>query len=343
MVISPDPIVAEIGPTTWRLQGRVGARNVYQYLVASDDRGELLLIDTGMSETPREVIIPALRSLGLREDDLAAIVVTHPDVDHQGGLAGLREVCANAVTACGFADQAMVSDPEKLLADRYACYDREHGIGPSVAELRWIRANYGARTEIDVTYSGGETIRVGDRALEVFAAPGHSAGHLALFERETGLLFSSDAVHWRACPGADGSPALCPTYEEVEDYLATIDMIESLAPSEMHSGHWPMRSGAEVMTFLGESRAFVEKVDAVVRHHLARPATLAELCRSVQAEAGPWDSEPEMLRFAVSGHLRRLLRRGVVETVETTTTPLRFRLRDPDSAVVPASSLERTA
>jgi glyoxylase-like metal-dependent hydrolase (beta-lactamase superfamily II) len=343
MVISPDPIVAEIGLTTWRLQGRVGARNVYQYLVGSEDRDELLLIDAGTSETPREVIIPALRSLGLREDDLAAIVVTHPDVDHQGGLAGLREVCTNAVTACGFADQAMVSDPEKLLADRYGCYDREHGIGPTVDELRWIRANYGAHTEIDVTFAGGETVRVGDRALEVLAAPGHSAGHLALFERETGLLFSSDAVHWRACPGADGSPALCPTYEEVEDYLATIDMIESLAPSEMHSGHWPMRSGAEVITFLGESRAFVEKVDAVLRHHLGQPATLAELCRTVQTEAGPWDSGPEMLRFAVSGHLRRLLRGGVIETVEPTRTPPRFRLRAADSAAVPASSLERTA
>ena len=87
-------------------------------------------------------------------------------------------------------------------------------------EIRWVRANYGARVEIDVTFSGGESLQIGSRRLEVAARarslrrpPGRCSS------RETGLLFSSDAVHWHACPAADGSPALCPTYEEVDDYL----------------------------------------------------------------------------------------------------------------------------
>jgi glyoxylase-like metal-dependent hydrolase (beta-lactamase superfamily II) len=326
-VSSEGAIVAEVAPSTWRLQGRVGERNVFQYLIAAEDRDQLLLIDTGLTETPRDVVIPALRSLGLREADVRLIVVTHPDVDHQGGLAGLREVCAAAVAACGFHDQAMVRDPEKLVADRYGCYERDHGIGLSADELRWCRDNYGAPADIDVTFSGGELVELGERRLEILAAPGHSAGHLVIHEPATGLLFSSDAVHWRACPGADGAPALCPTYEEVGDYLETIEMLEGLAPAELHSGHWPARSGDAVLGFLRESREFVERVDAVLSELLVRPATLAEACREVQAEAGPWDSEPEMLRFAVAGHLRRLLGSGAIETVESTTTPLRFRRR----------------
>lgn len=323
-----QPIVAEIGPSTWRLQGRVGERNVFQYLIASEGRDQLLLIDTGLTETPREVVIPALRSLGLRESDLKLIVVTHPDVDHQGGLAGLREACGQAVAACGFHDQAMVRDPEKLVADRYGCYEREHGIGLSAEELRWCRSNYGAPAEIDLTFSGGEVVELAERRLAVLAAPGHSAGHLVIHEPATGMLFSSDAVHWRACPGTDGSPALCPTYEEVGDYLATIEMLESLGLDELHSGHWPTRSGDEVIGFLRESREFVERVDSVLGELLARPATLLEACRQVQAEAGPWDSEPEMLRYAVAGHLRRMLAAGVIETVESMTTPVRYRRRD---------------
>jgi glyoxylase-like metal-dependent hydrolase (beta-lactamase superfamily II) len=188
-----------------------------------------------------------------------------------------------------------------------------------------VRARAGARVEIDLTLAGGERLHVGDRQLEVLRVPGHSAGHLALFEPETGLLFSSDAVHWKACPAADGSPALCPTYEDVDDYLRTIDTIESLEPAEMHSGHWPMRSGREVLTFLRESREFVEKVDSVLRERLQAPATLAELCEEVQGQAGPWDSEPGMLRFAVAGHLRRLVGSGSIEPVDVTTPPLRFR------------------
>jgi glyoxylase-like metal-dependent hydrolase (beta-lactamase superfamily II) len=330
MVSPQEPIAVEIGEDTWRLQGRVGPRNVYQYLVASADRDELLLIDTGTAETPREVVLPALRRLGLAASDLRLVVVTHPDVDHQGGLAGLREACENALAACGFADRAMVGDPEKLLADRYGCYV-EHALGMTADEIRWVRANYGARVEIDVTFSGGESLQIGERRLVVLPAPGHSAGHLVLFEPETGLLFSSDAVHWRACPAADGSPALCPTYEEVDDYMETIDLVESLAPSEMHSGHWPMRSGREVITFLDESRRFVAAVDAVLRARLAQPATLAELCQEVQLEAGPWDSGPAMLRFVVSGHVRRLLRVRAVEVIEADPRPPpRYRL-SPDA------------
>jgi glyoxylase-like metal-dependent hydrolase (beta-lactamase superfamily II) len=340
MVTPVGPILAEIGESTWRLQDRVGERNVYQYLLASADRDELLLIDTGTAETPRNVVVPALRRLALRETAMRLIVVTHPDVDHQGGLAGLREACENAVAACGFADRAMVADPEKLLADRYGCYSREHGIGLSAEELRWVRARSGARVEIDVTFSGRERVNVGERQLDVLRVPGHSAGHLALYEPDTGLLFSSDAIHWRACPAADGSPALCPTYEEVDDYLATIDTIESLAPAEMHSGHWPMRSGREVLTFLRESREFVEKVDLVLRERLREPATLAQLCEEVQAQAGPWDSEPGMLRFAVAGHLRRLVATGSAAPIDVTSFPLRFSTPARNEPATPTRDLE---
>lgn len=342
MVNASDPILVEIAENTWRLQGRVGPRNVYQYLIASEDRDELVLIDAGLAETPREVVLPALRHLGLAPSDLRMVVVTHPDVDHQGGLAGLREACENALTACGFADRAMVGDPEKLLADRYGCYV-EHALGMGADEIRWVRANYGARVEIDVTFSGGECLRVGDRRLDVHPAPGHSAGHLVLFEAEAGLLFSSDAVHWRACPAADGSPALCPTYEEVDDYLDTISLVEQLSPSEMHSGHWPMRSGQEVMGFLDESRLFVEAVDAVLKARLADPATLADLCQAVQLEVGPWDSEPGMLRFVVSGHMRRLLHLETVELIEAGNRPPRYRLSPGPQSPDPLANVEATS
>jgi hypothetical protein len=101
----------------------------------------------------------------------------------------------------------------------------------------------------------------------------------------------------------------------------------------MHSGHWPMRSGREVISFLDDSRGFVEAVDAVLRARLAEPATLAELCQQVQLEAGPWDSEPAMLRFAVAGHVRRLVQGGDVIAVEAGIRPPSYRL--PPNAEAP--------
>jgi glyoxylase-like metal-dependent hydrolase (beta-lactamase superfamily II) len=316
--------LTEIAAGTWRCESPVGPRNMFQYLIADGD--EAIVVDTGMTATPRDVIVPGMRAAGIDPGHVTMVVVTHPDLDHQGGLAGLREVLPNAVGACGFADRMMVAEPERLLTDRYGAFEVEHGVGYPDADKRWMRANYGAPAAVEVGLAGGETLAVGDRRLVARHAPGHSAGHLVLHEPATGLLFSSDAVHWRMCPAADGSPALPPTYEEVDDYLATIDLLESLAAAEVHSGHWPVRTGAEIAGFMAESRAFVAGMDSALEERLERPATLAELCEHADERMGPFGCAPVNLMFVVHGHVRRMLRSGKAGIVTAGERPPRYRL-----------------
>ncbi len=115
-----------------------------------------------------------------------------------------------------------------------------------------------------------------------------------------------------------------PTYEDVDAYLETIARVESLAPAELHSGHWPVAIGAEVGEFLGASREFVARLDDVLIERLARPATLAELCAEAERGLGPWDSPTHMLMFIVHGHIRRLIRARAVELLEPGVRPARY-------------------
>jgi glyoxylase-like metal-dependent hydrolase (beta-lactamase superfamily II) len=314
--------VVEIASRTWRIESLIGPRNLFQYLIAGDEAA--VILDTGTSATPRDEILPALRHLDLPAEAVRFIVVTHPDLDHQGGLAGLRDVLPRALTACGFADRGLVSEPERLISDRYGAYEVEHGLGYTEAEKAWIRERYGSPCSVDVTFAGGEEIELGGRRLAVLHAPGHSAGHLVVHESASGLMFTSDAVHWRWCPAADGSPALPPTYEDVDPYLETVGLIESLAPEELHSGHWPARSGAGVTSFLAESREFVDALDTALAVRLEIPATLRQLCEHVSVRLGPFGAEPVNLMFAVHGHLRRLLRTGLVRLLDPVEQPPRF-------------------
>jgi glyoxylase-like metal-dependent hydrolase (beta-lactamase superfamily II) len=270
-----------------------------------------------------------IESLGFAFGAVRFIVVTHPDLDHQGGLAVMRDAAPDAVTACGFLDRAMIRRPEQLLSDRYQQYMHEHGVGFDDVDVAWMRANYGGPVEIDLTLVGGERLSVGDRVLEVLPAAGHSAGHLMLFEPASRMLFCSDAIHSSMCPSVDGAPALCPTYEDVESYLETIARVESLAPAELHSGHWPVAVGAEVGEFLAASREFVARLDDVLLERLGggRQLTLGELCSSVEGELGPWDSPTHMLMFIVHGHIRRLVRARAVELVAPGVRPARYRVR----------------
>ena len=181
-----------------RIEARLGERNVFAYLLASGD--ELLLIDIGTAGMARDAILPAVERLGFSFDAVRFVVFTHPDLDHQGGLAVLGDAAPSAVTACGFLDRAMVRRPEQLVSDRYQQYTHEHGVGFDDVGVAWMRANYGGLVEIDLTFVGGERLRVGDRVLEVLPAAGHSAGHLMLFEPATRLLFCSDAIHTEHVP-----------------------------------------------------------------------------------------------------------------------------------------------
>ena len=315
--------VTEIADRTWRIESLIGPRNLFQYLIAGD--GAAVLVDTGTTETPREAILPAIRHVGLSPGAVRLMVVTHPDLDHQGGLAGLEEELPRALAACGFADRGLVADPERLVTDRYGAYETEHELGYSEESKARVRSLYGAPAAVDLTFSGGEEVDLGARRLRALHAPGHSAGHIVLHEEETGLLFTSDAVHWRMCPATDGSAALPPTYEDVDPYLDTIGLLESLAPAELHSGHWPVRIGPEITAFLTESREFVAALDGAIVDRLDGPATLWKLCLHVDAHLGPFGPDPVNLMFAVHGHLRRLLRRREVSLLDPTERPVRFR------------------
>jgi glyoxylase-like metal-dependent hydrolase (beta-lactamase superfamily II) len=142
--------------------------------------------------------------------------------------------------------------------------------------------------------------------------PGHSPGHLALFDERSGALFAGDCMQGSVYMGLDGTPKLCPTYTHVDDYLATAALIESLGPTELHGCHWPPQRGDQVSAFIAETREYVEHVDGLVRASLAsEPLTLSALVATVNKQLDPpWPEElaPELV-YSVHGHVERLVAR----------------------------------
>jgi glyoxylase-like metal-dependent hydrolase (beta-lactamase superfamily II) len=67
-----------------------------------------------------------------------------------------------------------------------------------------------------------------DWDLEVLHVPGHSLGHLAVFDPRQKAAFVSDAIHGSGCPKADGKMALPVTYFHISLYLSTLRHLETL-------------------------------------------------------------------------------------------------------------------
>jgi glyoxylase-like metal-dependent hydrolase (beta-lactamase superfamily II) len=294
----------EIYKNVYQIQSLFNGRNLFQYFFKAVQR---VLIDTGIAETPEKAIFPYLDQLGLGPQGISLAITTHADMDHQGGNDAIKRASPATWLACGEADRELVEDPRALYDRRYNHLMEEHGVGVGA----FPPPEAGNARKMDLTFSGGETLRLADDwRLEVLHVPGHSRGHLALYDRRHKAAFVGDAIHGGGCPKATGGMAIPVTYYKVDVYLSTLRYFETLPVDVAYSGHWPVMRGEEFQDFIAESRRTVELFDRIILSSLAKHAaglTLKEIIDAVATTVGEWPEESWTLAmFPAKGHLDRL-------------------------------------
>jgi glyoxylase-like metal-dependent hydrolase (beta-lactamase superfamily II) len=309
----------EIFRHVYQIASLVADRNLFQYLFVGDNT---VLLDTGASYTPGEAISPFLKKVRIKPSRLTMAINTHADADHHGGNASLKQIAGQVLLACGEQDRLMIEDPDCLFASRYNHWIPEHGVGLglNLEASTWVRKMVGEPQRIDQTFIGGEYIRIeDDHSLQVLHVPGHSDGHLALYDPLYKAIFVGDALHGRYCPTTEGEPALPPGYYSVLAYLGTLQMLHALDIDWIYSGHWPTYHGSQVSEFLTESRRFVEDAGALMWKTLEKHPEGITL-RGCMDECGPalgaWPLTNQwLLMYPLHGHLLFLEQQGRVTRV----------------------------
>lgn len=192
-----------------------------------------LLVDTGLG----------IRSLREELRDLferpVLAVATHTHYDHTGGMHefdtrlvhrleadGLRRPEFGALRASDFPAEflQMLADagyplPEELL-DAYP--------HPEFDPAAYTVTPAGPTGVLDE----GDLVDLGDRTFQVLHLPGHTPGSIGLWEAETGVLFSGDAIY--DGPILDELPG-----SNIEDYVRTMRRLRELPVTVVHGGHDP--------------------------------------------------------------------------------------------------------
>ncbi len=145
-----------------------GAGGSQAYIIDSGD-GRVVLIDTGLDEDAGP-ILDALADLDRTADDVAAVFITHGHPDHIGGAAQF--------------DAPLYARPE----------ERPLITGEQNPERPFPNFDEPEATglDIDVPVADGEVYGFGYRTVEVFALPGHTAGHTVYLS--AGVLFMGDSA-----------------------------------------------------------------------------------------------------------------------------------------------------
>ena len=323
----------EIAPNVHKIDSVTGGRPLQLYLLVGDDR--TVLIDAGGSSEPENIIFPYLERLELTPSDIDMVIVTHSDHDHFGGLGAIKDANPAVALTCGDQDRFMVEDPETTYSFRYNHYAADHGIAFDDDARAAIMEDLGNAQQIDFTWSGGETLRIGpDWLLEIHHVPGHTYGHLCVFDTKNRAIFGGDGVQGSVYPSVEGGAALGPTYLYVDSYLTTIRYLKNLGADMLCLAHWPVQHGREVDSFLDESRSYVEQVDRAMLEAIARAtngATMRDLIAELGPRLGDWPREAdELLAFSFAGHLERFESRGLVKR-DSTGHPVRFSMNSSDN------------
>ena len=305
----------EIAPNVHRIPCVfMGDRVAYVHLLIGEDTS--ILLDTCCAHNPAQEILPYMEQIGFDRERLDYIIISHSDLDHQGGNTPMKAAVPRAKLFCHALDRPWIECTDAIMQGRYLQFDEPHGLA-TPAEVEQEMRDLTLSCALDGTLEGGERYRLGpDWWVRVVNTPGHTYGHIALYDERSRTLMAGEAAIGTAILDVNDRPVLPPTYCYVDTYLQTIDRLLEM-PIDAYSGaHWPVyRERADIQAFLRESREyclFLEEQLLLYGRQRGR-FTLAE----AMAELGPrvrrWDESGDgLLTFPFTGNLTRLVQRGLL-------------------------------
>jgi glyoxylase-like metal-dependent hydrolase (beta-lactamase superfamily II) len=295
----------EILPGIHRIQSDLGARFMCQYLLVGEER--TLLVDTGLAGTPQEVILPYMEEIGLTPEDVDEVLISHADVDHCGGNRSLKQRSPSLRFSCGELDRPWIENNDRMMAEIY-CWSEPYGFGPNDEAKEWIGTELGGDSPVDAGLRGGETLRLGPGwRVEVLHLPGHTPGHLGLWDPQNGAAIIIDAALESGIYDREGNRLIPPRYFQATAYQGTIRKLTSLRPEHLLTAHYPPMQGQGALDFLERSLDFTEEVRRVVSEGLERGTTdLWELTQYADERLGPYPESMPELGASVRAHMAAL-------------------------------------
>ncbi len=163
--------------------------------------GEAVVFDTGPGGLVR--LTDAMDALGVGFDALGSIILSHRHDDHAGGLGDLAEAAPDAVL---------------------------HAVTPDLDLVR-------DRVEVAREVRDGDTVL----GLRIVATPGHTAGHVAAFDEQEGILLAGDAIVRDFALGGgtgEGIEVSPPSFTaDAAQARSSVGVLADLRPSTILFGH----------------------------------------------------------------------------------------------------------
>lgn len=310
-------MVEELLPNLYRMEiplPKSPLKALNSYLIKA--RGRFLIIDTGMNRDEcRRAMLSDLAKLGvdLKRTDF---FITHIHTDHCGLVANLATDTSTVYFNQKEASASSFYEYWQAMKGHY----RSGGFPEEELE-KSLKYHPGYRYESEgrVDFSilkEGDTIEIGDYCFRCIETPGHSPGHMCLYEADKKILISGDHILLDITPNIslwaeDGNP--------LREYLASLDKVYALEVDLVLPGHRSIATDHR------------KRITELKHHHRARLSEILAILESGEKNAfqissrvrwnldySSWELFPSIQKWFAVGetlsHLKYLEEDGLVRT-----------------------------
>lgn len=234
--------VEEIDGQTLAISEYQHWEQVHSYLVIGSEKAAL--IDTGLGVSNIKNIVTQLTDLPIQ------VVTTHVHWDHIGGHSLFEDIAVHRYE-------------EGWLAEKFP-------IPLAVVKSNLMKdpCDFPASFKIDdyTIYQGKPTlvlddndiINLGNRKLQVIHTPGHSPGHICLYESDTGYLFTGDLIYKGTLY------AFYPSTNPV-DFMNSVKKLLTIPVKRILPAHNSLNISVSLISDINEAFSSIEKQGNLVQ------------------------------------------------------------------------------
>lgn len=285
---------------------------LWTYLMREGDH--FALIDPGVSSTMVATLSTVVADLGLRVDDVRLVAATHGHPDHSGGQFSWQQAAPTATIAAPLAEVPWIESFDKQWVQFWDSY-------PGTMDLTSERKSYEnlcvPEPAVKLLLRDGDHMELGTRRIGVVETRGHTWGHCAYFDEQSGALFTGDAVQGRGTKSSDGTSVFAPMYVDVTEARWGLRRLLDLPFTMMCPAHAAPMNHEDGVAFLHQSLDFIDEIDRLARGYVEefadQPLTTRGLAERIGETVGTNPPVTPQSVATARAHLYELAREGMLE------------------------------
>jgi len=220
--------ITKLGENIFLIAGEGRAQFPYCNTLVVRDR-EILVVDPGAGN---EQLNACFNQLDICISDIDFLLLTHYHYDHRGQAADIQRI-----SEC----EVLVHPSDAPAVEDYTTFKKFTGIHASAFEADWdhfFKSVFKTGTcQVNSFIHDGDHLDLGDTDWEILHTPGHTPGHVALYESGSRTLFTADVDLTRFGPWYGNQTSNITDFRSSVQRLSDMVMTSTMEPITVTTGH----------------------------------------------------------------------------------------------------------